>query len=129
MVVTAGRQLARSLELQSLNDLGFSKRYVRSLQISEVVNSMKDLMDFCRDTKAGPIEGLKDFLRQTRPANNSLNNNNDNNNQMCNRSGSTQAAALALSNYQSILMRQSSMNLNSQQEASSSYNNTNPNGY
>ncbi|GKB05999.1 probable transcriptional regulator SLK2 isoform X1 [Tanacetum coccineum] len=29
MVVTAWRQLARSLELQSLNDLGFSKRYVR----------------------------------------------------------------------------------------------------
>lgn len=31
-VVTAGRQLARSLELQSLNDLGFSKRFVRCLQ-------------------------------------------------------------------------------------------------
>ena len=31
-VVTAGRQLARSFELQSLNDLGFSKRYVRCLQ-------------------------------------------------------------------------------------------------
>ncbi|KVI04762.1 hypothetical protein Ccrd_016918 [Cynara cardunculus var. scolymus] len=68
MVVTAGRQLARSLELQSLNDLGFSKRYVRCLQISEVVNSMKDLMDFCRDTKAGPIEGLKNFPRQTSAA-------------------------------------------------------------
>ncbi|KAI3817953.1 hypothetical protein L1987_11755 [Smallanthus sonchifolius] len=71
MVVTAGRQLARSLELQSLNDLGFSKRYVRCLQISEVVNSMKDLMDFCRDTKSGPIvnnkltKGLKIFPRQT----------------------------------------------------------------
>ncbi|KAI3731289.1 hypothetical protein L1987_62477 [Smallanthus sonchifolius] len=68
MVVTAGRQLARSLELQSLNDLGFSKRYVRCLQISEVVNSMKDLMDFCRDTKSGPIEGLKIFPRQTNSA-------------------------------------------------------------
>lgn len=65
MVVTAGRQLARSLELQSLNDLGFSKRYVRCLQISEVVNSMKDLMDFCRDQKAGPIEGLKNFPRRS----------------------------------------------------------------
>jgi hypothetical protein len=49
--VTAGRQLARSLESHSLNDLGFSKRYVRCLQISEVVNSMKDLMDCCRDHK------------------------------------------------------------------------------
>ncbi|XP_057249092.1 probable transcriptional regulator SLK3 [Beta vulgaris subsp. vulgaris] len=28
MVVTAGHQLAKSLELQSLIDLGFSKRYV-----------------------------------------------------------------------------------------------------
>ncbi|CAN4080768.1 unnamed protein product [Withania somnifera] len=63
MVVTTGRQLAKSLELQSLNDLGFSKRYVRCLQIAEVVNSMKDLMDVCREHKAGPIEGLKSFPR------------------------------------------------------------------
>ncbi|KAL8253166.1 hypothetical protein R6Q59_036859 [Mikania micrantha] len=55
MVVTAWRQLARGLELQSINDLGFSKRYVRCLQISEVVSSMKDLMDFCQETKVGPI--------------------------------------------------------------------------
>ncbi|CAN4085237.1 unnamed protein product [Withania somnifera] len=61
MVVTTGRQLAKSLELQSLNDLGFSKRYVRCLQIAEVVNSMKDLMEVCREHKAGPIEGLKSF--------------------------------------------------------------------
>jgi hypothetical protein len=26
-----------------------------SLQISEVVNSMKDLIDFCRDNRVGPI--------------------------------------------------------------------------
>ncbi|KAL7107177.1 hypothetical protein ACP275_06G037900 [Erythranthe tilingii] len=63
MVVTAGRQLARSLELQSLNDLGFSKRYVRCLQIAEVVNSMKDLMDFSTEQKIGAIEGLKNFPR------------------------------------------------------------------
>ncbi|KAI3705814.1 hypothetical protein L1987_76057 [Smallanthus sonchifolius] len=64
MVVTAWCQLARSLELQSINDLGFSKRYVRCLQISEVVSSMKDLMDFCQETKVGPIDGLKSFPRQ-----------------------------------------------------------------
>lgn len=63
MVLTAGRQLAKSLELQSLNDLGFSKRYVRCLQISEVVNSMKDLIDFCREQRVGPIEGLKNYPR------------------------------------------------------------------
>ncbi|RYR56321.1 hypothetical protein Ahy_A05g022052 isoform C [Arachis hypogaea] len=33
MVLAAGRQLAKSLELQSVNDLGFSKRYVRCLQV------------------------------------------------------------------------------------------------
>ncbi|KAL8133598.1 hypothetical protein AgCh_008886 [Apium graveolens] len=55
-VVTSGRQLAKSLELKSLNGLGFSKRYVRCLQISEVVNSMKDLMDFCKEQKDGPID-------------------------------------------------------------------------
>uniref|UniRef100_A0A0C9S8D5 TSA: Wollemia nobilis Ref_Wollemi_Transcript_4892_3755 transcribed RNA sequence n=1 Tax=Wollemia nobilis TaxID=56998 RepID=A0A0C9S8D5_9CONI len=65
MFVATGRQLARNLELQSLNDLGFSKRYVRCLQISEVVNSMKDLIDFSRENNMGPIESLNNFPRQT----------------------------------------------------------------
>ncbi|XP_077245670.1 putative transcriptional regulator SLK2 [Tasmannia lanceolata] len=64
MFVTAGRQLARNLDLQSLNDLGFSKRYVRCLQISEVVNSMKDLIDFTEEHNIGPIESLKNYPRQ-----------------------------------------------------------------
>ncbi|XP_047327151.1 probable transcriptional regulator SLK2 [Impatiens glandulifera] len=65
MVLAGGRQLARTLELQSLNDLGFSKRYVRCLQIAEVVNSMKDLMDFCREQKIGSIDGLKSYPGQS----------------------------------------------------------------
>ncbi|GAB2233422.1 hypothetical protein Droror1_Dr00002645 [Drosera rotundifolia] len=64
MVVNAGCQLAKSLDLQSLNDLGFSKRYVRCLQIAEVVNNMKDLIDFCTEAKVGPIEGLKNYPRR-----------------------------------------------------------------
>nr|DAD18794.1 TPA_asm: hypothetical protein HUJ06_020257 [Nelumbo nucifera] len=64
MFVTAGRQLARNLDLQALNDLGFSKRYVRCLQIAEVVNSMKDLIDFSREHNVGPIESLKNYPRQ-----------------------------------------------------------------
>ncbi|XP_043697019.1 probable transcriptional regulator SLK2 [Telopea speciosissima] len=68
MFLTAGRQLARNLELQSLNDLGFSKRYVRCLQIAEVVNSMKDLIDFSRDQNIGPIESLKTYPRQAAAA-------------------------------------------------------------
>ncbi|CAN0891656.1 Probable transcriptional regulator SLK2 [Linum grandiflorum] len=164
MVVTAGRQLAKSLELQSLNDLGFSKRYVRCLQISEVVNSMKDLIDFCGDQKSGPIDSLKNYPRHSDAAkqlqmqkmqemeqlanaqglpsdrntlnklmalypgiNNAMNSNN-------NRgalSGPAQAA-MALSNYQSLLSRQNSMNSNSSshqqeqqhQQPTSSFNNS-----
>ncbi|KAI3458194.1 hypothetical protein Pfo_014857 [Paulownia fortunei] len=159
MVVTAGRQLARSLELQSLNDLGFSKRYVRCLQIAEVVNSMKDLMDFSTEQKVGPIEGLKNFPRlssvpkvhmqkmqemeqvggpQGLPTDRNtlnklmalhpgLNGSMNNNQHLVGRgplTGSAQAA-LALTNYQNLMMRQNSMNSthNSslQQEASSPY--------
>ena len=79
-VLGAGRQLAKFMELQSLNDLGYPKRYIRTLQvlfscscysyfciwslmivshcewqISEVVKSMKDLMNFTGDHKLGPI--------------------------------------------------------------------------
>ncbi|KAL1202868.1 putative transcriptional regulator SLK1 [Cardamine amara subsp. amara] len=65
MVLGAGRQLAKFMELQSLNDLGYPKRYIRTLQISEVVKSMKDLMNFTSEHKIGPIEGLKRLLEQT----------------------------------------------------------------
>ncbi|KAF7802052.1 putative transcriptional regulator SLK2 isoform X1 [Senna tora] len=161
MVLSVGRQLAKSLELQSLNDLGFSKRYVRCLQISEVVNSMKDLMDFCRDKKVGAIEGLKNYPRHATAAKHQtqkmqemeqlasvqglptdrntlnklialypgLNNQISNNHNIVNcgsLSGSAQAA-LALTNYQNLLLRQNSMNSNSnslQRETSSSLNNS-----
>ncbi|KAG9159697.1 hypothetical protein Leryth_017395 [Lithospermum erythrorhizon] len=151
LVMTAGRQLAKTFELQSLNDLGFWKRYVRCLQIAEVVNSMKDLMDFCRDPKIGPIEGLKNFPSHVMASNmkmqkmqdidqrvsiqgrpNDRNTHNNlmathpglaNNQQVVGRgamNGSAQAA-LALTDYQNLLMRQSSMNSNSlQQDASPS---------
>lgn len=164
MVLTAGRQLAKSLELQSLNDLGFSKRYVRCLQISEVVNSMKDLIDFSREQKVGPIEGLKNYPRHATAAklqmqkmqemeqlanvqglptdrntlnklmalHPGINNPMNNNHHMVGRGalGGSAQAALALSNYQNILMRQNSMNSNPnsvQQDASSSFNNSNQN--
>ncbi|XP_009109203.1 probable transcriptional regulator SLK1 [Brassica rapa] len=65
MVLGAGRQLAKFMELQSLNDLGYPKRYIRTLQISEVVKSMKDLMNFTGEHKVGPIEGLRRLLEQT----------------------------------------------------------------
>ncbi|EFJ38855.1 hypothetical protein SELMODRAFT_437711 [Selaginella moellendorffii] len=56
MFVTSSRNLARNLEVPTVNDLGYTKRYVRCLQISEVVNSMKDLIDFSRENSMGPKE-------------------------------------------------------------------------
>lgn len=168
-VVTASRQLAKSLELQSLNDLGFSKRYVRCLQIAEVVNSMKDLIDFCRNSEVGPIEGLKSYQRHASTSklqmqriqeveqqltgiqglptdrntigklmamqqpgiNTHIMGNIHNMNMTANNTrgslGGPSPAALALTNYQSVMMRQNSMNSNPNphhpQEASSSLNN------
>ncbi|KAK4431527.1 putative transcriptional regulator SLK2 [Sesamum alatum] len=124
MVVTAGRQLARSLELQSLNDLGFSKRYVRCLQIAEV--QMQET-----EQQGGGPQGLptdRNTLNKLMAMQSGLSSPmNNNNQQMVGRgplTGSAQAA-LALTNYQNLLMRQNSMNSthNSslQQEASSPF--------
>ncbi|XP_057977272.1 probable transcriptional regulator SLK3 isoform X2 [Malania oleifera] len=64
MFLKAGCQLARNLELQLVGDLGFSKKYVRCLQISQVVDSMKDLMIFSCENNVGPIESLKNYARE-----------------------------------------------------------------
>ncbi|XP_028554034.1 transcriptional corepressor SEUSS-like isoform X2 [Dendrobium catenatum] len=53
--VSSARQLAKALEVPLVNDLGYTKRYVRCLQISEVVHSMKDLIDYSRETGTGPM--------------------------------------------------------------------------
>ncbi|KAK7845692.1 putative transcriptional regulator slk2 [Quercus suber] len=139
-----------------------TKMDVKKVHISEVVNSMKDLITFCRDQAIGPIEGLKNYPRHSSTAKlqmqkmqemeqlanvpglptdrNSinklmamhpgLNNQISNNHNMAGRgalNGPAQAA-LALTSYQNMLMRQNSMNSNPnslQQEASSSFNNSN----
>ncbi|OAY83263.1 Transcriptional corepressor SEUSS [Ananas comosus] len=62
--VASARQLAKSLEVPLVNDLGYTKRYVRCLQISEVVNSMKDLIDYSRETRSGPMDSLINFPRR-----------------------------------------------------------------
>ncbi|XP_047319826.1 transcriptional corepressor SEUSS-like [Impatiens glandulifera] len=64
MFVSSARQLAKALEVPLVNDLGYTKRYVRCLQISEVVNSMRDLIDYSRETQIGPIECLAKFPRR-----------------------------------------------------------------
>nr|XP_043614849.1 transcriptional corepressor SEUSS [Erigeron canadensis] len=65
MFVASARQLAKALEVPLVNDLGYTKRYVRCLQISEVVNSMKDLIDYSRERSIGPMESLAKFPRRT----------------------------------------------------------------
>ncbi|KAI9383470.1 hypothetical protein POPTR_013G089900v4 [Populus trichocarpa] len=65
MFVASARQLAKALEVPLVNDLGYTKRYVRCLQISEVINGMKDLIDYCRETGTGPMESLAKFPRRT----------------------------------------------------------------
>ncbi|KAK1588619.1 hypothetical protein Q3G72_025138 [Acer saccharum] len=65
MFVTSARQLAKALEVPLVNDLGYTKRYVRCLQISEVVNSMKDLIDQSGETGKGPMECLAQFSQRT----------------------------------------------------------------
>ncbi|KAJ8771681.1 hypothetical protein K2173_026858 [Erythroxylum novogranatense] len=65
LFVASARQLAKALEVPLVNDLGYTKRYVRCLQISEVVNSMKDLIDYSRETGTGPMESLAKFPRST----------------------------------------------------------------
>ncbi|XP_047091729.1 transcriptional corepressor SEUSS-like [Lolium rigidum] len=63
--VACARQLAKALEVPLVNDLGYTKRYVRCLQIAEVVNCMKDLIDHSRQTGSGPIDSLHKFPRRT----------------------------------------------------------------
>ncbi|CAK9313532.1 unnamed protein product [Citrullus colocynthis] len=65
MFVASARQLAKALEVPLVNDLGYTKRYVRCLQISEVVNSMKDLIDYSKETGIGPMDSLAKFPRRT----------------------------------------------------------------
>ncbi|VFR01898.1 unnamed protein product [Cuscuta campestris] len=74
MFVTAEHQLARSLQLSLVNDLGFSRKHFRCLQISEVVGTMKDLITISQELGIGPIECLKNYSKlkegkETRTAN------------------------------------------------------------
>ncbi|XP_070031348.1 transcriptional corepressor SEUSS-like [Nicotiana tomentosiformis] len=59
------RQLARVLDKSLINDLGYNKRYVRCLQTAEIVNSMKDLMDYSKKYGIGPAEAMARLYRQS----------------------------------------------------------------
>ncbi|KAF8077504.1 hypothetical protein N665_1032s0015 [Sinapis alba] len=133
MVLGVGRKLEKFMELKSLNVDGYPKKYVRALQVYEVVKSMKDLMDFTDEHKIGPIEGLKRLSEQTATmqemeqlGNNGAmngsaqaqmngltgNNNSSNHRQNVGRGAMNDSAQVAasLSNNQGMLMRQNSMN-------------------
>ncbi|CAL1375434.1 unnamed protein product [Linum trigynum] len=64
MLLAAGCSLEKNLELQLAGDMGFPKRYIRCLQIAEIVNSMKDLMTFSWQNKTGAIESLKSYTKK-----------------------------------------------------------------
>ncbi|XP_009767100.1 transcriptional corepressor SEUSS-like [Nicotiana sylvestris] len=59
------RQLARVLDKSLINDLGYTKRYVRCLQTAEIVNGMKDLMDYSKKYGMGPAEAMDRLYRQS----------------------------------------------------------------
>ncbi|CAL1401158.1 unnamed protein product [Linum trigynum] len=63
-LLAAGCSLEKNLELQLAGDMGFPKRYIRCLQIAEIVNSMKDLMTFSLQNKTGAIESLKSYTKK-----------------------------------------------------------------
>ncbi|CAN1186234.1 Probable transcriptional regulator SLK2 [Linum perenne] len=67
-LLSAGCSLEKSFESQLAGDIGFPKRYIRCLQIAEIVNSMKDLMTFSCQNKIGAIESLKSFAENFSPA-------------------------------------------------------------
>ncbi|WOL16073.1 transcriptional corepressor SEUSS [Canna indica] len=64
-VMETARQLAKSFEVPLLNDLGYTKGFVRCLQISEVVHIMKDLIDYSKETGTSPIGSLMNFPKRT----------------------------------------------------------------
>ncbi|MED6189091.1 hypothetical protein PIB30_092351 [Stylosanthes scabra] len=65
-LVASTQELAKKLEVPMLDDnVGFAKSYVRCLQISQIGNNMKDLIDFSMENEIGPIESLARFQNRT----------------------------------------------------------------
>ena len=130
MFASASQQLAKNLDHHSLNEHGLSKRYVRCLQISEVVNNMKDLIDFSHKNKLGPIESLKNYPRQNGPkltmqnmheakgANTEISTHGNNEAPGVGTVSSSLQNAVAQNNYQSMLRSSSANQGLLQQEAS-----------
>lgn len=64
MFVDAEGQLKKNLDSVLVNDLGFPKKYIRCLQIGEIVTSMTDLMTFSLDNNIGPIESIRKYSQE-----------------------------------------------------------------
>ncbi|KAL9242843.1 hypothetical protein vseg_016802 [Gypsophila vaccaria] len=64
-VAAAARKLAATVEQPHVSDLGLAKHYVRSLQASEILNTMKDLMTESLNNNTSPIEALKRYGRKS----------------------------------------------------------------
>nr|XP_027076915.1 transcriptional corepressor SEUSS-like [Coffea arabica] len=53
-------QLTKALQ-PIVNELGYEKRYMRHLQTSEIISSMKDIVDYSSKFGTGPIESMAKF--------------------------------------------------------------------
>ncbi|CAN4126315.1 unnamed protein product [Withania somnifera] len=59
------RELARLMDKSLINDLGYTKRYLRCVQISEIVSSMKDLMDHSKKYEIGAADAMGMIHRES----------------------------------------------------------------
>ncbi|KAH9616419.1 hypothetical protein KSS87_021856, partial [Heliosperma pusillum] len=64
-LAAAARKLATTVDQSHVSDLGLSKHFVRSLQVSELLNSMKDLMTCSLNDNTSPIDTLKQYGRRS----------------------------------------------------------------
>ncbi|EEF51098.1 Transcriptional corepressor SEUSS, putative [Ricinus communis] len=64
MLLSTGCKLQSNLDLQLVGEFELSKRYIRCLQIADVLNNMKDLMTFSWENKIGPIQSLKNYSQK-----------------------------------------------------------------
>ncbi|KAJ9147857.1 hypothetical protein P3X46_029973 [Hevea brasiliensis] len=126
--------LENNLDLQLVGELGFSKRYIRFLQIADVFNSMEDLMTFSWETKIGPIDEFQDKekleISQGMPtgtvflSSSSALSSNENYNSNMSKDGlltTSEKAALAHLGDYCKLLRQTSINSNVSKSGESSY--------
>ncbi|KAH7844996.1 hypothetical protein Vadar_034008 [Vaccinium darrowii] len=64
MFITSAHQLKKAMEVPFISDIGYTKKYVRCLQISDIINCMSDLIEFSRENGTGATESLGKFTQR-----------------------------------------------------------------